>query len=149
MATFHFRLGTVQRLREAARDERRSQLAEAYRAEEIVRGRLAEVDQELAGLKQGYISAISPGSVNVDKLVDVQRYEVVLLAERKVIESQIDALKTEIEKRRDALMHADREVRVLEKLKETQIERFNAAEEKEEMKRLDEVAGRRFRGGHR
>jgi flagellar export protein FliJ len=49
-------------------------------------------------------------------------------------------------RRREALVAADREVRTLEKLRESQHERFRREEETRETKRLDEVAGRRAAG---
>ncbi len=47
---------------------------------------------------------------------------------------------TEIERRRQALVEADREVRVLEKLRERQAEQHRREEDLQEAKRLDEVA---------
>ena len=145
MAQFRFRLATLLRLREATRDEKRSQLAEAYRAEEVVQSRLSELQSEVDSLKQRYIRGVSPGAVNVDVLIETQRYEFIVRAEQVAIQSQLQALRDEIEKRRAALIQADRDVRVLEKLRETQIERFQAAESTAEIKSLDEIAARRTR----
>ena len=46
----------------------------------------------------------------------------------------------EIERRRQALVEADREVRVLEKLRQRQAEQHRRDEDLREVKRLDEVA---------
>ena len=58
----------------------------------------------------------------------------------------------EIERRRQALVEADREVRVLEKLRERQLEQHRREEELRETKRLDEVvtqqAFRKLQPGH-
>jgi flagellar export protein FliJ len=68
----------------------------------------------------------------------------VLGAQLKVIDEQAVKLAAEMEKRRQALVAADREVRVLEKLRETWQARHKHEEQVMEMKDLDEVAGRRF-----
>ena len=142
MADFRFRLATLLRLREAARDERRAQLAEAYQAEEIIKKRLTALDDDIAQLRDRYKHAAEPGSVNVDSLLESQRFEAIVKAEKQVIAGQVELLAKEIEKRRDALIAADREVRVLEKLRETGQERHQQLELAKEAKMLDEVAGR-------
>jgi flagellar export protein FliJ len=48
-----------------------------------------------------------------------------------------------MEHRRVALAEANREVRVLEKLRDRQHERHRQEENRQEIKELDEVAGRR------
>ncbi|MHB1035593.1 MAG: flagellar export protein FliJ [Pirellulales bacterium] len=142
MGRFRFRLSSVLKLREATRDERRAQLAEAYRADEILQTRLAELDRIVADLKGRYLQAAGPGPIEVDRLLEAQRYELIVTVERKTVERQRTALAVEIEKRRENLVAADRDVRVLEKLRETQAERHRDDENRQEMKVLDEVAGR-------
>jgi flagellar export protein FliJ len=144
MAIFRFTLATLLRLREAARDEKRAKLAEAYRAEEVVRARLGELQDEIQSLKERYTRGVLPGPVNVDHLVDSQRYEFIIKAEYGTVHGQLNSLQAEIEKRRDALIASDRDVRVLEKLRETQHERHIATEQLAEIKLLDEIATRRF-----
>ncbi len=139
MARHRFRLATVLKLREAARDERRGQLAEAYQAEQKLRKRRASVEQELADLKSLSGSA-SAGAVDVDRLLAASRFEAILRAEIGIIRQHESNLAPEIERRRQALVAADREVRVLEKLAETQHERQRQAEAAAQAKELDEVA---------
>ena len=142
MGKFNFRLATLLRLHEAARDQRRGQLAEAFRAEETLRGRLSELEFDLLELKRQYRQSTSSGPLDVDRLIDAQRYELLLTAEQQAVERQGAALAVEIDKRREALAAADREVRVLEKLRETQALRHRAEEERQQQKQLDEVAAR-------
>ena len=142
MASFKFKLGAVLRLREAARDERRGLLAEALRLEDTLRGRVREFDDRLADMKSQHLQAIGPGAVNVDRLIDTHRYGLVVAAEKAVILKQLAALALETEKRREALTVADGEVRVLEKLRETQRERYLEEEQRQEVKMLDEVGSR-------
>jgi len=141
MPTFQFRLATLLRLREAARDERRNLLAEALRAEELVVRRIAELDGELAALRAQRLHAARPGeTVDVDSLNDTARYEMILKLERQSADQQRQVVAAEAEKRREALVAADREVRVLERLRETQLERHRQEEDRREFQRLDELA---------
>jgi len=148
MPRFQFRLASVLRLREATRDERRGQLAEAYLAESKLRARRETVQLELDELKRlGQAPAVGP--VNMDRLVAANRFESVVTAEIQVIRQHEATLAVEIERRRQALVVADREVRVLEKLRETKRERHLQVEASALMKQLDEVAGRQMAGEDR
>jgi flagellar protein FliJ len=144
MSKFRFRLATLLRLREAARDERRAQLAEAYLAEQKLNEHRAQVMSEEEALRRRYGHAASPGALDVDRLLDAHRYQAVLTVQLKFIEDQAAKLAAEIDKRRQTLVGAEREVRVLENLRETWKERHRQAEQLAEMKSIDEVAGRMF-----
>jgi flagellar protein FliJ len=143
MAKFKFRLATLLKLREATRDERRAELAEAYRADDILQERLDQIHGELDAMKSGCRKAVGPGAVNIDLLIESQRYEVTLRAYEKQALAQRERLAAEIERRREALLAANREVRVLEKLRDHQLERHRDEENRRDIKRLDEVAGQR------
>jgi flagellar protein FliJ len=140
MARFKFRLATLLKLREAARDERRAELAQAYRADEAIEGYLKQVHTELAALMDRFREAVAPGAVDIDRLIEGQRYEVLLKAQERHFNEQRGKLAAEIERRRVALLAANREVRVLEKLRENQLEQHKQAENRMDIKRLDEVA---------
>jgi flagellar export protein FliJ len=144
MASFQFRLATLLRLREAARDERRTHLADAQRAEQLILERLAAIDDELVAGRRQYVDAARARSVNVDLLTDLARYEMILKAQRQSADQQRQAVVAEVQKRRAALVVADRDVQVLEKLRETQQQRHGEEEALQEFKRLDELAVLRF-----
>jgi len=145
MNTFRFRLATLLRLREAARDERRGRLAEAQRAEDVVVERLREIDAELAEQRLVPVTATAPGRrINLDQLLDAERYELLLRTERLGVERQRAEISEEIERRRQALVAADREVRVLERLREHQEELFRAEQNRRDIRLLDEVATLRY-----
>lgn len=141
MPRFQFRLATLLKLRMAHRDERRGQLAEALRLGDELQLRHDEIEELLREAQQ--TQTVSPGAVNVDRLLDATRYDVVLRVEKSKLEGQQAAVAAEIEKRREALVAADRDVRSLELLRETQQERHRAEEEDRARKELDEIAGRR------
>jgi flagellar export protein FliJ len=144
MLPFRFRLATLLRLRESDRDERRSHLADAQRAEDIVRARIAEIDGETSRLRGESARLSRPGAVNVDVLMEINRFELLLVAERQAAVQQQKLVAEEVERRRLALVAADREVRVLERLRETQQERHRQDAERQERKQLDESAAHAF-----
>ena len=140
MSKFKFRLSTLLRLREAARDERRAELAEAYRVDDTLRQQLQRTDQELQSLRAQRRQGMQPGAVDVDRLVESQRYEMTLSAQRLQIVRQRETVQGEIERRRQVLVEANRDVRVLENLRDKQAGQHRQQEERREMKRIDEVA---------
>jgi len=142
MAKFKFRLATLLNLRESARDERRGQLAQAYRAEEIVEQERNRLARELSELEKHSRQASAPGPLDVDRLLGVRRYEVLLRFQQREAAQQHEMLQAEIERRREALVEANRQVRVLEELRRKQLERHRREEIRQEIKRLDEAAAR-------
>jgi flagellar export protein FliJ len=140
MLPFRFRLATLLRLREADRDERRSHLADAQRAEDIVRARIAEIDGESSRLRGESARLSRPGRVNIDELMEINRFELLLAAERQGAVQQQKLVAEEVERRRLALVAADREVRVLERLRETGQERHQQEADRQERKQMDETA---------
>lgn len=141
MAGFHFRLATLLKLREATRDQRRQQLAQAHQAQQTLQRRKHEKQEEIAALRDE-AAALASGAVDVDRILSAQRYEQVLQGEQKVLSEQETTVAEEVERRRLALVAADREVRVLEKLRERQQLEHHRKRERREAKELDETANR-------
>lgn len=141
MPAFQFRLRTLQRLREAARDERREQLADALRVDDALRAQFEELAEYRRTARR--LQTLGTGPVDVDRLLEAQRYEAVVVAEMRHVEDQRRRVQEEIERRRAALVEADRDVRVLDKLREVRFAEHLAAEFAEETKLLDEAGGRR------
>ena len=140
MAKFIFRMAPLLKLRESRRDECRAALAEALRVDEVLRKQIDNFDRELHALREFARQKSAPGGVDIDRLVEAQRYELVTRAQQRNVNQQRESVAAELERRREALVEADREVRVLEKLRERQIEKHRRDEELREIKRLDEVA---------
>lgn len=140
MPPFKFRLQTLLQIRIAERDERRVKLAEAFRAEQILQTRITEVANEIEEVRNQSRRASAPGEVHVDTLLNTHRYELLLSAQKKALEQQLAQIQAEVEKRREALVEADRQVRVLEKLREKRWGEYQQKEFKQEVKTLDEVA---------
>jgi flagellar export protein FliJ len=147
MARFNFRLQTLRRLREITRDELRFRLATAYEAERILAQQRAALALEEAELALARRAIIERTPVDVNGLLASQRYQLALTAQGKVFEEQAAKLAAEVELRRAAVVEADREVRVLDKLEERQRRQHEQARAQVEMKRMDEIGATRWPGG--
>lgn len=144
MPQFQFRLATLLRLREVAREERRTQLAEALRLVDQLRARQREIEELVRETKR--LQTPAAGALDADRLLNATRYELVLRAEQRALQLQEVSVQGEVEKRREALVDANREVRSLELLREKQKETHQAEEEARARKEMDEIAARRYAG---
>jgi len=142
--SYRFRLEPILKLRELARDERRRELAQAYEAERILRQQVDEMQREIEATRQRTRRTAGEGSLNVEELINSRRYQLVVQSQVVSVESQIAVVLEEIERRRQALMESDRDVKVLQKLRERQREQYQQQESKRDGKDLDEAALRVF-----
>lgn len=139
-----FRLATLLKLREMTRDERRRALTQALDAAAILARQREQLEAELNAARQWSLDQASPGRVDVDQCLATGRFQLLLRTQIAGIARQEKQVAEEVERRRKALVEADREVRTLEKLRERQEERERIAEERLDIKRFDEIAGQRF-----
>lgn len=140
MSAFRFRLETLLRLRVAERDQRRADLAKAIRAEEMLQNEDRAVAQRQADAVEHGRRLKSPGAADVDALLSAHRYELVLAAKRRQLGTQIAQVQEETERRRQVLVEADRQVRVLEKLRERQAAAHGQRASRQEARQFDETA---------
>lgn len=145
MAKYKFRLETLQKVREARRDEYRASLAESFRAEQILAESRAEVAAEAEAMRVAQREAVAEHYLDVNKLLEAQRYELLLKARGEELAKQAVLVAAESERRRQILVESDREVRVLEKLDERHREAYDERQQQKETKRLDEIAATRWR----
>jgi flagellar FliJ protein len=144
MAKYKFRLATLQKVREAQRDRERAALAEAFRAEQVLADRRKALTAEAEELQNLQRSAVAGPVLDANRLLEAQRYELVLNARSAELAQQQAMLAVETERRRQQLIEADREVRVLERLDERHHQDHRRREQRFEVKQLDEVANRRL-----
>ena len=130
------------KIRINVRAEKQAELAKAYQAAKIVEEQLERLNLELATNAEKGRQLLRQERLSVDSLLAFRRHEEYLLAQRNHAEGQLEQIKQEIERRRIALMEADREVKVLEKLRDKAKLRHDQAESLADMKQMDEVAGR-------
>src|SRR3954449_3398715 len=147
MAKYKFRLNTLQKVREAHRDQQRASLAEAFRAEQVLAENQAQLVVEELELRELQRSAADGQYLDVNRLLEAQRYELLLKAQGQELAKQAILLAAEAERRRQTLVEADREVRVLELLDERHRRAHDRDEQRAETKRLDDVATVRWRLG--
>src|SRR6188508_1649550 len=137
---FHFRLQTLLRLRLAARDERRADLAKALRAEELLQQQQVALHAEQTEMADRSRQLKRPGAGDVEALLHTHRYEIVLSARLRLLAAQLAEVAAEIERRRLALVEADRQVRMLEKLRERKAIDYRQHQERRDAKQFDEQA---------
>lgn len=137
---FQFRLAPVQRLRENARDQRRRELADALEAERTIEQRQRELEAEIEVTVLQRREASGVGPVNVEDLANSRRYELTLQAMKYDLLSKLQMVRSEIERRRQALVYADQQVRVMEKLAETQLSEYETIQSKLEDREIDGAA---------
>lgn len=142
MSKFRFRLATLRKLREIRRDELRTKLAEASQATQMLKEQITAVGSELTNLQSEQRAALA-GSADVNALLETQRYQAVLRAQQSTMQDQAGILAAEVERRRQAVVEADKEVRILEKLNERQRNEHQKQLQRAEVKELDEVASSR------
>lgn len=144
MAQFTFRLESLKKLREAERQQRRIELAEAFHAESLLHQHTSQLEQDIREVEQQSRIVSSPGRVHVDRILDTHRYKLMLKSQLMTLSQKEVQLQTEIERRRAALAASDRDVRVLEKLRERKQQEHRATELKHELLQLDESAAQRW-----
>jgi flagellar FliJ protein len=83
--------------------------------------------------------------LDVNRLLEAQRYELVLKARETELSRQTAAVAVEIERRRLVLVEADRDLRVLESLEQRQRREHQRHEQRAETKQLDEAAIQRYK----
>ena len=144
MPRFRFRLETLRRLREMNRDELRTRLSEAFQAEQILARQRASVAAEEVELAESQRRMMQSESLDVGRLLEVQRYHLALDAQSRRLAKQAAKIAEEVEVRRQAVVEADRQVRVLDKLRERRLEQHRQSQQAAEAKRLDDVATTRW-----
>ena len=142
MPRFEFRLKSLLILREAARDQRRADLVQAFAAERELAARRSALRNELDEQRDRCRASCAPGVVDVERLKATHSYEGTLRTELDEVHEREQSLAVEIERCRQELVAADREVQVLEKLRERKQAAFRRQQAQAEVKLLDEVAAR-------
>jgi len=140
---FKFRLEPLIKIRKDTLQERQSELAQAYDARNILEGYLKEIERQLLEGTATAREMMQPGqAVNVDHLLGLRRQEMFLRANQDDLKQKAQIIDEEIERRRDAVIEANKELKIVEKLKEKRYEKYLAEEKRADTKEMDEIAGR-------
>ncbi|MGQ9504033.1 MAG: flagellar export protein FliJ [Thermogutta sp.] len=145
MRKFTFRLATILKLREQEREERKRDLQQAYAAREILFQQQSALAIERQNLSETLRKSLLQGNIDADQMLACRRYETVLNAQRDYLSQQMSVIDKEIEKRQQALVEANRAVRILELLREKQRIAHEKEEATREIKALDEIGNRKSR----
>jgi flagellar export protein FliJ len=140
MTKYKFSLQAVENVRAVRRDQARAALAEAYQAERMLADKQAGVateQVELLTLQRAVASAQHP---DLGRLSEAQQYGLVLRSRQQELANQQALLGVEVERRRRALVEAERDVRALELLDKRQRFAHARDQRRAEAKQFDEVA---------
>lgn len=140
---FRFRLATLRRLREQHRDELRGRLAEAFQAERILEQQRQELDAETASLRDAQRRMVQNAHPDVNQLLAAERYALLLAGQRTTLAEQARQLAEEVERRRLAVVEADRQVKTLDKLADRKRAEYDLHLQRLDDKLMDEIAGQR------
>ena len=140
MAKYAFRLKAVEKVRAARRDQSRAALADAFRAEQVLAENQADVTKEQAELQDLQRTAASGQYLDITRLIDAQQYSLVLRARQQELARHEAMLEVETERRRLALVEAERDVRVMELLDKRHRIAHQRREQRLETKQIDEIA---------
>ena len=142
MARFRFRLTTLMRLRQTTRDECRQELALAQQLEQSIYERVVTLDRQLAEVRNLSGTSSQTGSIDIDRLRDTARYQSLLAAERQAAQQELEGCSAQVDRLRQSLVEADRELKSLEKLRSRQEDRHHRSQHQHELRQLDEAGTR-------
>jgi flagellar export protein FliJ len=145
MSKYRFHLETLRKLRVSHRDQMRARLAEAYQAEDVLAEQRMKVEAELADIKRDRGRVHVGEYMDVERLIASQRYELVLRSQSRSLVEKEALLQAETEKRRQAVVQADREVKSLNLLDDRRRAAYVRSQERQQAKELDEIAIRQTR----
>ena len=125
------------RLRVRERDKAGQAHQQAQLAKEKLLGQIRDYQEE-SDRQVSVRSAASLGQVDIQRVIDAQRYQLTLAESIRSLEGNVALIEQEIEKRRARLVICEQEVRVLEKLEEHQRTAWEAEQAARGQARLDE-----------
>ena len=139
MAHYRSNLLSLHKLRTAARDTQQQRVADALRAEAALNEQVATIQAEAAAIKRVHRMA-RVGEFSVSRVLEIERYELVLKARTTDLTKQQEAVAFEVERRREELAIAEQQLRVVEKLDDRRRREFERREARQEQAILDEIA---------
>ncbi len=143
MSRYRFSLQPIRRLRQAHRDVQRERLGEALHAANVLESQETTVQAELEQLRQARRGAMQREALDVNRLLDTQRYELLMQGQLQIVRNQQQTIAQEVDRRRAALAEAEQQVRVLDKLDERRQAEWHREELRREEVLLGEIATQR------
>lgn len=143
MPPFRFRFDSLQVLRGRERDEAGAQVGKALEAIQRINEQIQEIDSQRQMIRAATHQTLQQASVSVDQMLHQGRYDVQLHADEISLRQTLQQLNQELEKRREKLVHAEAEVKRLERLRETQLAEHRSLEAKQEQAEADDLTSAR------
>lgn len=137
---FQFRLERLEKLRERVRRERRLSLAEALQYQERIEGQLAQLDEVRRQEKETLRARLSESVLAIEDVIRGHSFDGMLGRFSQQLGHQLDQVRKVVDQRRVQLQEAEKAVRMLEKLREKMVERYEDEVESNERQMFDEMA---------
>jgi len=141
---FTFRLEPLITIRDNALKECQAELAKAYHARQIVEETRLKFEKDIEESIQSAREMLESGTIDVTFLLTLQDHKTYRTAQLAKIAEDLKKIDEEIERRRALVVAANKELKIVEKLKEKRYEKYLEEENKAEMKVMDEIAGNRI-----
>lgn len=149
MNAFVFRLDSVASLRKSERDARRTELALTLAEQARLESQRQALHAKLIAAQQQSRAMRAAGALTVESLVRGQQFEAALRSELEVLSELQAAASSAVDHAREALISAEREVQMLEKLYQRQLADYQLEQGRAETRLLDEVAAMRYQHADR
>ena len=134
-----FALGAVLKYRKQLEDLARQQLYQAVMAEARLLDALHAVQEDLTGLYAG-LAADQERGTTVDRLILYDHRIALVKEQMQLRKKELQKQQVQVEKKRQALIKASKDRKVMEKLREQQTAAHKRYLEKKEANMLDEIA---------
>ncbi len=142
MAVFRFRLASVLRFRERAKEEKRWEVRALNEARAQVESEIGELERSLIGTAE----KPEPEQDGILSIADLKLQEdFTRHVLRRIQEKQslLAIVQEKLSEKREELVEADRGVKTLEQLRYKLLEKFRREERRAEQKLIDEVGQRK------
>ena len=139
---FKFRLEPLITIRDNKLKERQRELAKAYEARRIVVEAQQKIEQELEEGQQSVREMSQSETIDVNFLLAFQRHKAYRLLQLEKIQGDLKQIDEEIARRRAAMIDANKDLKIVEKLKEKRYDKYLEEENNAETKVMDEISAR-------
>lgn len=138
-----FRLATLLKIREQERDKAAQEVMDARTAIQKLENAKQDVLDENQRMNE-FRKLSSLGTVNMQTILDSQRYQMLLTAQVQQLDDHLGKLRQELERREAALLSRQQDVKSLEKLRDQKQERWEQEQNVQMQQKTDEWASVRF-----
>lgn len=143
MARFRYRMQNILNVKTKLETQARNEFAEANMVLRAEEEKLEELVKRRADYEKN-LKELYDGPLNVREINDTSQAIETIKYMEKVQMVAIKNAELQVEKKREAMSEAVKDVKMHEKLKEKQFEEFRAEEAAKESKEIDELVSYRF-----